>query len=91
MMILSVMSVAKFLRLKASWQEKELRKIAKNTIIFVDEPYMATFGSVTMNLSRGEGRQPAGRGLSRAQRLKGSPLLRQHRLVGPSRYQILIS
>ena len=52
MMILSVMSVAKFLRLKASWQEKELRKIAKNTIIFVDEPYMATFGSVTMNLSR---------------------------------------
>jgi methionine synthase II (cobalamin-independent) len=44
--------VAKFLRLKASWQEKELRKIAKNTIIFVDEPYMATYGSVSMNLSR---------------------------------------
>ena len=44
--------VAKFLRLKASWQEKELSKIAKNTIIFVDEPYMATFGSVSMNLSR---------------------------------------
>ena len=44
--------VAKFLRLKASWQEKELSKIAKNTIIFVDEPYMATFGSVSMNLSK---------------------------------------
>jgi len=44
--------VAKFLRLKASWQEKELRKISKNTIIFVDEPYMATFGSVSMTLSR---------------------------------------
>jgi methionine synthase II (cobalamin-independent) len=45
-------AVAKFLRLKASWQEKELSKIAKNTIIFVDEPYMATFGSVSMNLSK---------------------------------------
>jgi methionine synthase II (cobalamin-independent) len=44
--------VAKLLRLKASWQEKELSKISKNTIIFVDEPYMATFGSVSMNLSR---------------------------------------
>jgi methionine synthase II (cobalamin-independent) len=44
--------VAKLLRLKASWQEKELGKISKNTIIFVDEPYMATFGSVSMNLSK---------------------------------------
>jgi methionine synthase II (cobalamin-independent) len=44
--------VAKLLRLKASWQEKELSKISKNTIIFIDEPYMATFGSVSMNLSR---------------------------------------
>jgi methionine synthase II (cobalamin-independent) len=45
-------AVAKFLRLKASWEEKELRKISKNTIIFVDEPYMASFGSVAMNLSK---------------------------------------
>jgi methionine synthase II (cobalamin-independent) len=45
-------AVAKFLRLKASWQEKALRKIAKNTIVFVDEPYMATFGSVSMNLPK---------------------------------------
>jgi methionine synthase II (cobalamin-independent) len=44
--------VAKLLRLKASWQERELSKISKNTIVFVDEPYMATFGSVSMNLSR---------------------------------------
>jgi len=44
--------VAKFLRLKASWQERELSKISRNTIIFVDEPYMATFGSVSMNLSQ---------------------------------------
>jgi methionine synthase II (cobalamin-independent) len=45
-------AVAKFLRLKAGWQEKELRKISPNTIIFVDEPYMASFGSVSVPLSK---------------------------------------
>ena len=45
-------AVVKLLRLKASWQEKELRKISKNTIIFVDEPYMAAFGSVSVSLSK---------------------------------------
>jgi len=44
--------VPKFLRLKAGWQEKELRKISPNTIIFVDEPYMSSFGSVSMLLSK---------------------------------------
>jgi methionine synthase II (cobalamin-independent) len=44
-------AVARFLRLKAAWQEKELKKISPNTIIFVDEPYMASFGSVSVLLS----------------------------------------
>jgi methionine synthase II (cobalamin-independent) len=44
-------AVAKFLRIKAGWQEKELRKLSANTIIFVDEPYMASFGSVSVTLS----------------------------------------
>ncbi|MBI3930461.1 MAG: methionine synthase [Chloroflexi bacterium] len=44
--------VAKFLRLKASWQEKVLSQISGNTIIFVDEPYMAAYGSVGVMLSR---------------------------------------
>jgi len=44
-------AVAKFLRLKAAWQEKELKKISPSTIIFVDEPYMASFGSVSVLLS----------------------------------------
>jgi len=44
--------VPKFLRLKASWQEKALSRISKNTIIFVDEPYMAAFGSVGVLLSK---------------------------------------
>ena len=45
-------AVPKLLRLKASWQERELRQISKNTIIFVDEPYMSAFGSVSVMLSR---------------------------------------
>ena len=47
-------AVAKMLRLKAAWQEKELRKISPNTIIFVDEPYMSAYGSIsTSTLSSG--------------------------------------
>ncbi len=38
-------AVAKLLRLKAGWQEKVLSKISRNTIIFVDEPYMSAYGS----------------------------------------------
>ena len=40
-------AVAKLLRLKAGWQEKALSKISRNTIIFVDEPYMSAYGSST--------------------------------------------
>ena len=39
-------AVPKFLKLKAAWEEYELRKISKNTIIFVDEPIMASYGSI---------------------------------------------
>ena len=46
-------TVAKLLRLKASWQEKALSQISKNTIIFVDEPYMQFYGSSSfITLSR---------------------------------------
>ncbi len=38
-------AAAKLLRLKAAWQEKELQKISRNTIIFVDEPYLEAYGS----------------------------------------------
>src|SRR4030042_173697 len=38
-------AVPKLLKLKAAWQENELKKISKNTIMFVDEPYMASYGS----------------------------------------------
>ncbi|MFC2072983.1 methionine synthase [Chloroflexota bacterium] len=45
-------AVPKLLKLKAGWLEKELSQISKNTIIFVDEPYMAAFGSVGVQLSK---------------------------------------
>ena len=37
---------AKFLRLKASWQENVLKGIAPTAIMFVDEPYLVSLGSV---------------------------------------------
>jgi len=39
-------ATAKFLRLKASWQENILREISPNPIVFVDEPYLVSLGSV---------------------------------------------
>ena len=45
-------AAARMLRLKAGWQEKELKKLSANTIIFVDEPYMASFGSAFVALSK---------------------------------------
>jgi len=45
-------TVSKLLKLKATWQEKALRQLSKDTIIFIDEPSMSTFGSISMNLSR---------------------------------------
>jgi methionine synthase II (cobalamin-independent) len=45
-------ATAKHLRLQAAWQERELRKLAPQTIIFVDEPYLASFGSAYVNVSR---------------------------------------
>ncbi len=38
-------AVPKLLRLKAAWQEQQLMKLCRNTITFVDEPYMASYGS----------------------------------------------
>jgi methionine synthase II (cobalamin-independent) len=45
-------AAAKLLRLKAAWQEQQLRHINKNTIIFVDEPVMSSYGSAFFTISR---------------------------------------
>jgi methionine synthase II (cobalamin-independent) len=45
-------AAAKLLRLRASWMERELRQLSKNTIIFVDEPYLTSLGSSFFALSK---------------------------------------
>lgn len=45
-------AVAKHLRLKAAWQERALRALSPNTIMFVDEPYLASIGSAFVSVSR---------------------------------------
>jgi hypothetical protein len=43
-------ALGKFLHLKAAWQEKALRAISPDTIIFLDEPYLSSVGSVFISL-----------------------------------------
>jgi len=45
-------AVAKLLKLKAGWQERVLKQISRRTIIFLDEPYMTSFGSAYVSISR---------------------------------------
>jgi len=45
-------AIAKHLMLKARWQESALRRISEHTILSVDEPYMSSFGSAYVSLSR---------------------------------------
>jgi methionine synthase II (cobalamin-independent) len=40
-------AVPKLLRLKAGWMENALSEVSRNTIIFLDEPYMSAYGSST--------------------------------------------
>lgn len=44
--------LARHLRLKAMWQEKALRAISPTTIVFLDEPYLASIGSAFTPVSR---------------------------------------
>jgi len=44
-------TVSRFLRLKAVWQEAMLKTVSQNTIIFIDEPYLASLGSAFIAVS----------------------------------------
>jgi hypothetical protein len=45
-------AAARLLKMKASWIEIELQKISKNSIMFVDEPYLHSIGSAFFALSK---------------------------------------
>lgn len=47
-------TAAKFIRLKAAWQENALKQISPDTIIFVDEPYLTSMGSVFTPIPEGK-------------------------------------
>ncbi|HJX03345.1 MAG TPA: methionine synthase [Dehalococcoidia bacterium] len=44
-------TAAKFLHLKAAWQENFLHGISPHTIIFLDEPYLSSLGSAFVSIS----------------------------------------
>jgi hypothetical protein len=44
-------AAAKHLRLKAEWMEQALRRLSPQTIVFVDEPYMSSYGSAIVSLN----------------------------------------
>ncbi|MBU0511494.1 MAG: methionine synthase [Chloroflexi bacterium] len=45
-------TIVKNMALNARWQIQQLRSVRPNIIMFVDEPYMASFGSAFISLSR---------------------------------------
>lgn len=65
-------AIAKFLRLKAAWQEQELQKVFEKTIVFVDEPYLANFGSALIPIQRNHVVDLIGEVLAGIKGLKGA-------------------
>ena len=45
-------AIVKNMAMNARWQVRKLKSVRSNIIIFVDEPYMASFGSAFISLSR---------------------------------------
>lgn len=47
-------AAARHLRLQAAWQERVLARLAPQTIVFLDEPYLASFGSAFVAVERAQ-------------------------------------
>ncbi len=45
-------AIVKSSAMNARWQVRQLREVRPNVVLFVDEPYMASFGSAYISLSR---------------------------------------
>jgi len=45
-------TIVKNMAMNARWQIRQLKSVRQNVIIFLDEPYMAAFGSAFISLSR---------------------------------------
>ncbi len=64
-------AVAKHLKLKAAWQERELRKLSGNTVFFLDEPYLSSLGSAFVSISNEKVKEMIDEALSGLSGLKG--------------------
>jgi methionine synthase II (cobalamin-independent) len=45
-------AAARMLRMKAAWQEGALKQVNRNTVMFIDEPYMSSYGSAFFSIGR---------------------------------------
>lgn len=64
-------AAARMLAMSAAWQEQKLKRLCKNTIIFVDEPAMSSYGSAFFNLSQEKAKQLINEVLSKISGQKG--------------------
>lgn len=64
-------AVGKHIHLKAAWQEDELRRLAPTSILFLDEPYMASYSSAAVALTRDQAQALFEEALSGLQGLRG--------------------
>jgi len=64
-------AVAKHLYLKARWQDEQLRGLGHPTIMMVEEPYMASYGSMHVGVGREQVAELLGQVFDSVQGLKG--------------------
>lgn len=64
-------AAARMLAMSGAWQEEALKKICKNTIIFIDEPAMSSYGSAYFSLSREKAINLINESMTKIKGLKG--------------------
>ncbi|MDD4794410.1 MAG: methionine synthase [Dehalococcoidales bacterium] len=64
-------AAARMLAMSGAWQEKVLKTVCKNTIIFIDEPAMSSYGSAYFSLSREKATTLINESMTKIKCLKG--------------------